>query len=93
MLRTTVLTAVLCCGLLPQPDFFKRCFQNRGQRKRLSEFARRRAAVQSAVRFQRRGAARQVVQLPTTMVPRAGLKMGDLSAPQRKAAMSLLPSV
>src|SRR5260370_16946420 len=28
--------------------------------------------------------------LPTTMVPRAGLKMGDLSAPQRKAAMELL---
>jgi hypothetical protein len=28
--------------------------------------------------------------LPTTMVPRAGLKMGDLSAPQRKAAMALL---
>ena len=28
--------------------------------------------------------------LPTTMVPRAGLKMGDLSGPQRKAAMGLL---
>jgi hypothetical protein len=28
--------------------------------------------------------------LPTTMVPRAGLKMGELSAPQRKAAMELL---
>jgi hypothetical protein len=28
--------------------------------------------------------------LPTTMVPRAGLKMGDLSAPQKKAAMALL---
>jgi hypothetical protein len=28
--------------------------------------------------------------LPTTMVPRAGLKMGELSAPQRKAAMALL---
>jgi hypothetical protein len=30
--------------------------------------------------------------LPTTMVRRAGLKMGDLSAPQRKAAMDLLAS-
>jgi len=28
--------------------------------------------------------------LPTTIVPRAGLKMGDLSGPQRKAAMELL---
>src|SRR5579864_3514322 len=28
--------------------------------------------------------------LPTTMVPRAGLKMGDLSGAQRKAAMGLL---
>jgi hypothetical protein len=28
--------------------------------------------------------------LPTTMVPRAGLKMGDLSGPQKKAAMDLL---
>jgi hypothetical protein len=30
--------------------------------------------------------------LPTTMVPRAGLKMGDLSEAQRKAAMALLAS-
>jgi hypothetical protein len=28
--------------------------------------------------------------LPTSMVPRAGLKMGDLSGPQKKAAMELL---
>jgi hypothetical protein len=28
--------------------------------------------------------------LPMTMVPRAGLKMGDLSGPQRTAAMGLL---
>src|SRR5579863_6261416 len=31
--------------------------------------------------------------LPTTMVPRAGLKMGDLSAPQRQAAMDLLAAM
>ena len=30
---------------------------------------------------------------PVRMTPRAGLKMGDLSAPQRSAAMSLLSSV
>ena len=28
--------------------------------------------------------------LPVTMVPRAGLSMGDLSAPQREAAMALV---
>ncbi len=31
--------------------------------------------------------------LPTTMVPRAGLKMGDLTGPQRKAAMELLAAM
>ncbi len=31
--------------------------------------------------------------LPTTMVPRAGLKMGDLTAAQRKAAMELLAAM
>jgi hypothetical protein len=31
--------------------------------------------------------------LPTTMAPRAGLKMGDLSGPQRKAAMGLLAAM
>jgi hypothetical protein len=31
--------------------------------------------------------------LPTTMVPRAGIKMGDLSVPQRKAAMTLLATM
>jgi hypothetical protein len=30
--------------------------------------------------------------LPTTMVPRAGLKMGELTEPQRKAALALLAS-
>src|SRR5436305_7661133 len=46
----------------------------------------------SKVLFDFNDAAQRVKwsNLPTTMVPRAGLKMGDLSAPQKKAAMSLL---
>jgi hypothetical protein len=46
----------------------------------------------SKVLFDFNDAARRVKwsNLPTTMVPRAGLKLGDLSAPQRKAAMDLL---
>src|SRR5260370_40318193 len=46
----------------------------------------------SKVLFDFNDAAQRVKwsNLPTTMVPRAGLKMGDLSAPQRKAAMGVL---
>jgi hypothetical protein len=46
----------------------------------------------SKVLFDFNDAAQRVKwsNLPTTMVPRAGLKMGDLSGPQRKAAMGLL---
>jgi hypothetical protein len=49
-------------------------------------------AQRSKVLFDFNDAAQRVKwsNLPTTMVPRAGLKMGDLSAPQRKAAMDLL---
>jgi hypothetical protein len=48
----------------------------------------------SKVMFEFNDAAQRVKwsNLPTTMVPRAGLKMGDLSAPQKKAAMELLAS-
>ena len=46
----------------------------------------------SKVLFEFNDAAQRVKwsNLPTTMVPRAGLKMGDLSAPQKKAALDLL---
>ena len=48
----------------------------------------------SKVLFDFNDAAQRVKwsNLPTSMVPRAGLKMGDLSAPQKKAAMDLLAS-
>lgn len=46
----------------------------------------------SKVMFEFNDAAQRVKwsNLPTTMVKRAGLKMGELSAPQKKAAMDLL---
>uniref|UniRef100_Q01U93 DUF3500 domain-containing protein n=1 Tax=Solibacter usitatus (strain Ellin6076) TaxID=234267 RepID=Q01U93_SOLUE len=49
-------------------------------------------AQRAKVLFDFNDAAQRVKwsNLPTTMVPRAGLKMGDLSAPQRNAAMALL---
>jgi hypothetical protein len=49
----------------------------------------------SKVTFEFNDAAQRVKwsNLPTTMVPRAGLKMGDLSGPQKKAAMDLLASM
>lgn len=49
-------------------------------------------AQRSKVLFDFNDAAQRVKwsNLPTTMVPRAGLKMGDLSEAQKKAAMGLL---
>ena len=98
MVRTTLLrpgkgsflAAILCCGLAPaqrslsvpaaivaSANAFLNSLDN-GQR--------------SKVLFEFNDAAQRVKwsNLPTTMVPRAGLKMGDLSGPQRKAAMGLL---
>ena len=90
MLRTTFLTAVLCCGLLPaqtSSNVASRIVDSaNGFLSSLDEGQR------SKVLFDFNDAAQRVKwsNLPTTMVPRAGLKMGDLSAPQKKAAMSLL---
>jgi hypothetical protein len=72
------------------PEFFERRFQDRGQRKRLPESLDE--GQRSKVLFEFNDAAQRTKwsNLPTTMVPRAGLKMGDLSGPQRKAAMGLL---
>jgi len=87
---STFLAAILCCGLAPAQSSSSvaskivasaNSFLNSlddGQR--------------SKVLFEFNDAAQRTKwsNLPTTMVPRAGLKMGDLSGPQRKAAMDLL---
>jgi len=88
----TILLALLCCALalaqnspsatakiVARADTFLSSL-DQGQR--------------SKVMFEFNDATQRVKwsNLPTTMVPRAGLKMGDLSAPQKKAAMDLLAS-
>jgi hypothetical protein len=93
MKKTAVLAAaLLCCGLAHAQGTASAISKavanantflgslNEGQR--------------SKVMFEFNDAAQRVKwsNLPTTMVPRAGLKMGDLSAAQRKAAMDLLAS-
>src|ERR1019366_1333290 len=91
-LRTTkgsILAAVLCCGLVPAQNSSvnsKIVASANGFLSSLDEGQR------SKVLFEFNDAAQRVKwsNLPTTMVPRAGLKMGDLSGPQKKAAMDLL---
>jgi hypothetical protein len=93
MARTTLLAAVLCCGLAPAQSSLgvtsKIVANANSFLSSLDEGQR------SKVLFDFNDAAQRAKwsNLPTTMVPRAGLKMGDLSAPQRKAAMDLLASM
>src|SRR5437764_14702537 len=93
LLRTATgsfLAVVLCCGPAPaQPSSnvaSKIVASANGFLGSLNEGQR------SKVLFDFNDAAQRTKwsNLPTTMVPRAGLKMGDLTAPQRKAAMGLL---
>jgi hypothetical protein len=100
MAKTTVLAsntrrfllAVLCCVLAPaqsSSSVASRIVASaNGFLSSLDDGQR------SKVLFEFNDAAQRMKwsNLPTTMVPRAGLKMGDLSAPQRKAAMELLAS-
>ena len=86
-----VLAAVLCCGLAPAQSSLtvasRIVASANGFLSSLDEGQR------SKVLFEFNDAAQRMKwsNLPTTMVPRAGLKMGDLSGPQRKAAMDLYP--
>src|SRR5712675_1038486 len=90
MIRATFLAAVLCCGLAPGQTSSsvasKIVASANGFLSSLDEGQR------SKVLFEFNDAAQRVKwsNLPVTMVPRAGLKMGDLSGPQRKATMDLL---
>src|SRR5437879_6237382 len=88
--KSSFLAAVLCCGLAPAQTSSivasKIVASANGFLSSLDEGQR------SKVVFEFNDAAQRVKwsNLPTTMVARAGLKMGDLSGPQRKAAMALL---
>ncbi len=82
--------AVLCCGLAPAQSSVSVASRivasANGFLSSLDDGQR------SKVLFEFNDAAQRTKwsNLPTTIVPRAGLKMGDLSGPQRKAAMELL---
>src|SRR5258705_4449387 len=88
--KSSFLAAVLCCGLASAQSSLsvasKIVASANGFLSSLDEGQR------SKVLFDFNDAAQRMKwsNLPTTMVPRAGLKMGDLSGPQRKAAMELL---
>jgi hypothetical protein len=91
MVKTTrFLAAALCCGLAPAQTSSsvnsKIVASANGFLSSLDDGQR------SKVLFDFNDTAQRMKwsNLPTTMVPRAGLKMGDLSAPQRNAAMGLL---
>src|SRR5580698_5864793 len=90
MVRTTLFAVVLCCALASAQSSSsvasKIVASANAFLSSLDEGQR------SKVLFDFNDAAQRKnwSNLPTTMVPRAGLKMGDLSAPQKKAAMDLL---
>ena len=90
MSRISFLAAILCCRLAgaqsPSSVASTIVASANGFLSSLDEGQR------SKVLFDFNDAAQRVKwsNLPTTMVPRAGLKMGDLSEAQRKAAMGLL---
>jgi hypothetical protein len=91
MVKTTLLAA-LCCGLAPAQSSSNAAARIVASAN--SFLSSLDEGQRSKVMFDFNDAAQRVKwsNLPTTMVPRAGLKMGDLSAPQKKAAMELLAS-
>ena len=88
MLKT--IAALLCCGLAPAQSSLsvtsKIVATANGFLNSLDEGQRSKVLFDFNDAEQRK----KWSNLPTTMVARAGLKMGDLSGPQRKAAMGLL---
>src|ERR1700726_1104447 len=88
--RTTFLAAVLCCGLAPAQSSLS--VASKIVASANSFLSSLDGGQRSKVLFEFNDAEKRMKwsNLPVTMVPRAGLKMGDLSAPQRKAAMGLL---
>jgi hypothetical protein len=86
--KASIVVAVLYCGLAPaQNSLSTRIVASANNfLSSLDEGQRSKVLFDFNDAEQRR----RWSNLPTTMVPRAGLKMGDLSGPQRNAAMALL---
>jgi len=91
--RTTFLAAVLCCGLAPAQSSLS--VASKIVASANSFLTSLDDGQRSKVLFEFNDVAQRMKwsNLPVTMAPRAGLKMGDLSGPQRKAAMELLASM
>ena len=90
--RSSFLAAVLCCGLAPAQPLSvtpKIVASANGFLSSLDDGQRSKVLFEFDDAAQRKNWS----NLPTTMVPRAGLKMGDLSGPQRKAAMGVLAAM
>ncbi len=91
--KSSFLAAVLCCGLAPAQSSLsvasKIVGSANGFLSSLDEGQRSKVLFEFNDVEQRK----KWSNLPTTMVARAGLKMGDLSGPQRKAAMELLAAM
>ncbi len=91
--KNSFLAAVLCCGLAPAQSSLsvasKIVASANGFLSSLDDGQRSKVLFEFNDAEQRK----KWSNLPTTMVARAGLKMGDLSRPQRKAAMGLLAAM
>ncbi len=90
MIRTTLFVTILSCGLEPAEN--SSSVASKIVASANNFLISLDDAQRSKVLFDFNDPAQRVKwsNLPTTMVPRAGLKMGDLSGPQKKAAMDLL---
>src|SRR5260370_21306702 len=92
-IKSSFLAAVLCCALAPAQSSLsvtsKIGASANGFLSSLDEGQRSKVLFDFNDAEQRK----KWSNLPTTMVARAGLKMGDLSGPQRKAAMGLLAAM
>jgi hypothetical protein len=88
--KRAFLAAILCCALTPAQS--SSSIASKIVTSANAFLSSLDDGQRSKVLFEFNDAAQRTKwsNLPTTMVPRAGLKMGDLSAPQRKAAMDLL---
>jgi hypothetical protein len=91
--KRSLLAAVLCCGLAPAQSSLS--VASKIVDSANSFLGSLDEGQRSKVLFEFNDAAQRArwSNLPTTMVPRAGLKMGDLTGPQRQAATKLLAAM
>ena len=87
---SSFLVAVLFCGLAPAQSSSSIASKIVGSANTFLSSLDESQRSKVLFEFNDEAQRKKWSNLPVTMVPRAGLKMGDLSGPQRKAAMELL---